>query len=308
VFDSRGRTLPDIDVEIMDDLYRPLPNGRVKTDSTGRYFFANLRDGRYYVRAYGYRYDLEDQMHMVEIITQSIRGTEGVGAFTQDFYLQPKKGGLAAAELAVIFSQEIPSEAKKAYEKATEALSKRQIQQGISELLKAIEIFPDYYYALHLLGKELFMMKKYKEAVPYLLKAVEINQKSAASLYYLGYSLHMLGKEFNRSALIALKEAHLLAPSSVQILYVLGKIKREMGEFQESENYLLKAKKLSKEPIPEIQKELSQLYANDLKRYEEAARELALYLKVAGLTDAERKEGEKVVENLKKKAKETSKN
>mgnify|MGYP001111090971 CR=1 FL=1 len=305
VFDSSGQTLPDVDVEIMDEFYRSLPNGRTKTDSTGRYFFGGLKDGRYYVRAYGYRYDLEDQIQMVEIYTQSITNREGVGAFSQDFYLSPRKGGIVAVELAVVFSQEVPSEAKKAYEKAVEALSKKQLQKGISELLRAIEIFPDYYYALYRLGRELFMLKKYQEAIPYLLKAVEINQKSAASLYYLGYSLNMLGKEYNKSALVALNQAYLLAPSSIQILYVLGKVKREMGDFQEAENYLLKAKKLSREAIPEIQKELSQLYANDLKRYDEAAKELAIYLKVAGLTDAERKEGEKVVDNLRRKAKES---
>lgn len=303
VYDRQGVGLPDVDVELLDEFYRSFYNRRTKTDSLGRYVFTQLPDGRYYVRVYGYKYDLEDQTDMIEIYTQSLRGGEGTGSFTLDFYLRPRKGSLAELETSLIFAQEVPSEAEKRYKQALKAFEKRKIEEGINQLSEALKIFPDYFLALHRMGKELFFLKRYDLAVAYLFRAVQINPKSASSLYYLGYSLHMLGKDYNKSALVALNEAYLRAPSSIQVLYVLGKVEREMGNYQKAEEHLLKAKKLYGRISPEIQKELAQLYANDLKKYKEAADELELYLETAGLTDEEKAQGKKVVENLRKKAK-----
>ncbi len=51
-----------------------------------------------------------------------------------------------------------------------------------------------------------------------------------------------------------------LAPSSTQVFFVLGKIERSGGKFNDAEKHLLQAKKLSKVAVPEIHKELAQLY------------------------------------------------
>ncbi|MCS6874677.1 MAG: carboxypeptidase regulatory-like domain-containing protein [Pyrinomonadaceae bacterium] len=307
ITDKKGRGLPDIDVELLDEFQRSFYNRRTKTDAAGAYHFFNLPDGIYYVKALGYKYDLEDQTQMIEIYTRNVRGGEGFGVFTLDFVLLPRKGSIEEAEAKVIFAQEVPSEARKKYEKAMEALKKRQRDVAITNLFEALQIFPNYLLALQQIGQEMFFLKKYKEAAGYFLKAIEVNPKSTFSLYYLGYSLHMLGKEYNKSALTALYEAYKMAPSSVQILYLLGKIEREKQNYQKAEEHLLKAKKLSKQTYPEIQKELVQLYANDLRKYKEAAEELELYLNSAGLTKEERMQGEKVVKDLLKKAQITSK-
>lgn len=59
--------------------------------------------------------------------------------------------------------------------------------------------------------------------------------------------------------------------------------RRSRAVFEDAETHLLKAKELSKVAVPEIHKELAQLYANDLKKYKEAADELELYLKATKL-------------------------
>ncbi len=299
VYDKQRNPLPDIDVELLDDLYRQV--ARTQTDGSGRYQFSGLRDGRYSVRVFAFRYDLEDQTIPVEIITQNIRGGEGTGFFPQDFYLLPKKGGLAETEIGVVFAQEIPPNAKKLYETALRDLSSKRTTEGILGLNEAIKIFPNYYLALHRAGRELFILKKYAEAIPFLLRAADVNSKSATSYYYLGFCLHNMGKDYNKAAITSLNQAHVLAPASMQILYVLGKVERSESKFTDAEKHLLQAKKLSKASIPEIHKELAQLYANDLKKYTEAANELELYLKASKLSDADEKKTRKIIGDLREK-------
>lgn len=306
VYDKQRNTLPEVEVELLNDFYQMVQRSR--TDGSGRYQFGGLSNGRYTVRVMAFQYDLEDQSQQVEINTQNVRGGEGSGYFQQDFYLLPKKGGLAETELGVVFAQEIPKEAEKVYEKAIRNLSNKRTNEGIIGLNEAIQIFPDYYLALYRLGKELFIMKRYQESIPYFLKATEINSKAANSFYYLGYSLHYMGKEYNKAAITSLTQAYTLAPASMKVLYALGKVERTDGRFKDAENHLLKAKELSKIAVPEIHKELAQLYADDLKKYKEAADELELYLKASKLDKSSVEQMKKVISNLREKAKSQSSN
>ncbi|MEO7659007.1 MAG: hypothetical protein ABIV48_05275, partial [Pyrinomonadaceae bacterium] len=255
------------------------------------------------IKVYAFRYDLEDQTASLEINTQNIRGGEGSGFFQQDFYLQPKKGGLAETELAVIFAQDVPPGAKKAYDDAVKSLDSKRETEGFDQLNDAIRQFPNYYLALHRMGKELFLAKNYEKAIPFFYKAIEINPKSATSFYYLGYSMHNLGKDFNKAATMSLEEAAILAPASVQVLYLLGILQREGGDFKNAEKHLLQAKRFSKVAIPAIHKELAQLYGNDMKKYKEAADELELYLNASKLSADEAKKTKKVIDELRQKSK-----
>ncbi len=301
VYDKQRNTLSEIEVELLNDFYQAI--NRARTDGSGRFQFNGVRDGRYTVRVFAFRYDLEDQEQPIEIITQNIRGGEGTGFFLADFYLIPKKGGLAEAEIGVIFVQDVPPDAKKLYETALKNLSSKRTDEGILGLNEALKIFPNYYLALHRIGRELYIMKNYKDAIPFLLKAVEVNNKGATSFYYLGYSLHNLGKEYNKAAIRCLNNALILAPSSTQILFVLGKIERSDGKYTDAEKHLLQAKKFSKVAVPEIHKELAQLYADDLKKYKEAADELELYLKASKLDGTSATQTKKVIVGLREKAK-----
>jgi len=313
IYDKQRNSLPDIDVELLNDYYQMVQ--RARTDSTGRYQFNGLSDGRYTVRVLAFRYDFQDQEMPIEINTQgiSVSGsgssiTSGTGFFPQDFYLLPKKGGLKDAELSVIFAQEIPKEAETTYKKAIDNLAKKKTTEGIMGLVEAVQKFPTYYNALTRLGQELYINKKYVESVQYFLEAVKINPKSATSFYYIGMGLNKLGKEYNKSAITALKQAVALAPASAVVLYMIGKIEREDGKFTEAEQHLLQAKKLSTAKVPEIHKELAQLYGNDLKRYKEAADELELYLKASKASDEEEKKTKKTISELREKAKSQSGN
>ena len=300
VYDTQRNFISTVDVELLDELYRLVT--RTQTDGVGYYQFNGLVSGNYTVRVLPFRYDLQDQSQYVEISSISLRpGQQGNSYNTVDFYLSPKRGGIKDAELSVVFAQEIPKEAETAYKKSLDDLSDRRTDEGIAKLREAVRLFPQYYLALHRLGQELFVKKQYGEAAHYFLKAAEVNPRSATSFYYIGYSLYSLGRDYNKAALTSLNQAYTLAPASVQILWLLGRVEREAGKFTDAETHLLKAEKLSASKIAEIHKELAQLYANDLKKYNEAADELELYLKTSN--QKESKETTSLIAKLREKGK-----
>ena len=308
VYDKQRNALADIDIELLNDYYQAIK--RTRSDGSGRYQFDGLNDGRYTVKALAFRYDLEDQEIPVEINTQGITvsGTsstlsQGNGTFIQDFYLLPKKGGLRDSELGVVFAQEIPKAAETAYKTAIEDFSKKRDEAGFNNLKLALQNFPTYYNALHRFGLELFLRKQYLEAAQAFMEAVKVNPKSATSFYYLGFSFFNLGEKYHKAATTSLNQALILAPASPQVLYLLGKVERASGKFVEAEKHLLQAKKVSATKVPEIHKELAQLYANDLKKFSEAADELELYLKASKLSDEDEKKTKTLIAELRAKAK-----
>lgn len=302
VYDKQRNFVIDVDVELLDEYYRQIR--RTKTDGVGYYQFDGLNNGNYTVKVLSYRFDLQDQSQYVEIASVSaIVGQIGSSYNQMDFYLLPKKGGIKDAELSVVFAQEIPKEAETAYKKALDNLSSKRASEGITGLKEAVKLFPNYYNALYRLGQELFFKKQYGESAHYFLKAAEVNPKSATSFYYVGYSLYNLGKDYNKAAITALNQAYTLAPASVQILWLLGKVERDSGKFTDAEKHLLQAKKLSTSKVPEIHRELAQLYANDLKKFNEAADELELYLKATKLSSEDEKKTKQTIADLRAKGK-----
>ncbi len=307
VFDTNRMPVADVDVELLDQYYRTID--RQKTGSSGRYEFSVVTQGRYTVRVYAFRLDFQDQSQDIEVsAVTAVPGQAGSSYNNLDFYLQPRKGGMMDAELSVIFAQEIPSAAKKSYETAVKDFAIKRTADGIMGLNEALRILPTYYLALNRMGKELFLQGRYEEAVPFRLKAAEVTDKSSTALYYLGSSFFHLGKQFNKAALTSLSHAALLAPASPQIHYVLGKVQRAEGQFVEAEKSLVKAKNLTATSIPEIHMELAQIYADELKKYVEAADELEAYMKSSKQKGADQEKTKSVIANLRAKAKASPKN
>lgn len=303
VYDRARNPIPDLDVELQDEYYRQLPQGRKKTDGAGRYQFDGLNDGNYTVKVYAFRYDFEDQSQYVEIKSISARpGETGSSYNPVDFYLQPRKGGLRDLELSVIFAQGVPKEAEKVYKNAVDDLSKKRADEGFAGLQESIRLFPDYYDAIYRLGTELLSRKQYLDATLAFMKAADINPKNPLLFYYAGYALHSGGEKYDKSAFTALNHALFLAPISAPVLLQLGTVERALGKFTEAEKHLLQAKRLSPTKVPEIQKELAQLYANDLKKYKEAADELEQYVKASKLSDADEAKTKQLISNLRVKA------
>lgn len=302
VYDPNRNPVPEVEVELINENIGSSRSLRTRTDTSGRYEFNNLPDGRYSVKVFPFRLNLNDKSEEVIVHTVSLLGS-GSGYFSKDIYLTAKKGGLGDTTTGVIFAQKVPKEAEDLYKEANDALSSERVSEGMNKLIEAIKIFPTYYAASQRLGIELLKTEQYMEAAQLFMRAAEANPKSSRSFYYMGFALNKLtkpGKNFNKAALKALEKAYVLAPSSWEVAYLIGKIERQEGNFSEAEVYLLKSKKLADERVPDIHIELAQLYGNDLKQYNKAADELELYLKASKQKD---EKIEKQISDLRMKAK-----
>src|SRR6185503_15016948 len=106
--------------------------------------------------------------------------------FTVDFRLRRKSSQASVSAPGVVFVQEVPATARLEYERARNYSKEQNTKQAIQSLQKAIDIFPNYFVALELLGTEYVKYGDYNKAVPVLLRAIQINPDAAKSLYALG--------------------------------------------------------------------------------------------------------------------------
>ena len=304
VFDKSGVALQDIDIELQDEYQRTVPNGRQKTQGSGRYEFQVQNSGRYYLKVYAFQYDLMDDMREISIASITATSTSGGSSYNnEDFYLQPKKGGLRDAETAVIFAQDIPKEAKTAFDSAQKLLSKKQTVEGYEQLRRSIEIFPKYFNANYRMGIELLAKRQYPEAAGRFMIAASVNQKSAMSYFNLAHCLNSIGKEYQKAALVAITESVKLAPASPGANLMAGRIERELKDLVAAEKHLLQAKKLSLTIDPLVHWELAKLYSEDLKKYKEAADELDSFIKASKISGEEETKMKAIAAGFRAKAK-----
>ncbi len=304
IFDKAGVAVQDIDIELQDEYKRTVPNGRQKTNSSGRYEFQVNNSGRYFLKVYAFQLDLLDDEREVNIASVTSTSISGGSSYNnEDFYLQPKKGGLREAELSVIFAQDIPKDAKAAFDQSVKLLAKKQTAEGYEQLRKSIEIFPKYFNALYRFGLELMAKKQYLDAGLLFMRAAAVNEKSAMSYFNMAHCLDSVGPEYRKAAFVAINEALKLAPASAGANLVAGRIARELGNFAAAEKSLIQAKKLSNKSDAQIHWELAKLYSENLKKYKEAADELESFIKASKISGEEETKMKGIVAGFRDKAK-----
>lgn len=283
VFGVNRQPIPDLDVELQDDYYRTV--GRTRTNSSGRYSFSGMREGRFTIRVITSGTDYEERQNTIEIMNftgtdrQGNLRTSGYVSEQSDFYLKLRKG--VTLTNVVVFAQEIPPEAKSKYEKAIAELEHKRVPEALSAFMAALEIFPTFYDALERLGTEYIKLGRpetFGAAAILFTKAVEVNPRGFNSWYGLAYSQYSLGN--SPEAVKAVKKAIELKENAAEAIFLFGVLLKKTGKYDEAEKKLLKAKDLANGSIPSIHWELATLYGNNLNRYADAAKELKLFLKV----------------------------
>lgn len=298
VFDSQRTPVTQIPVEITNEVGQVL--GRTKTDGSGRYFFGGLSSGRFTIRVLPFGTDFEEQAADVEIVNFVRQGSSTSDSAQKDFYLRSRRRNPESKSVTgTLFAQEIPAEAKKAYERGVSELDNNRPVQGMELLLQAVKIFPDYYLALERLGREYVALQKFDFARAAFLKTVSVNDRSFNGWYGLSYAAYAL-KDTKIGVPAALKAVE-LDSSSVDAYLMLGLANRQAKIFSESEKAFQQAKKLANGQNADVFWNLALLYANDMKRYKDAADELESYLKVS--TDDSKKESvKKLIADFRQKA------
>lgn len=268
VSDVRRNAIADLQVELLNDADSVIQ--RTKTDNAGFFVFNRLSDGIFQVRVRAFGSSYFDQTQRVQL--------ERTRAFEQlDFVLVSRTWAVSTTG-EVVFVQEVPDEVRKLYAHGAALLQKDdQKNDGVAALERAVQIFPGYFDALQLLGTEYVKQKEYERAIPLLTKAAEVNRRSSQSEYTLSVAQYNL--EQLPEAIESMRRAVGLSRQSEAANLWFGMLLRQADKFDEAETYLKKADQLAASKSADVHWQLALLY-NQLKRYQEAASELELFLKI----------------------------
>src|SRR6185503_6397060 len=175
VSNDRRVPLADLRVELLNEVDSVIRT--VKTDGSGLFVFRKLSDGTFHVRIQTSGTNYVSQTKRVELARP-----HGFGAAFEelDFILVTNTG--KTQRPGVVFVQEVPEAARKQFEKAYDLLNKSNKRtEAFVALKSAIDLFPQYFDALELLGTEQVKDREYEAAIPSLTKALEINARAFAS-------------------------------------------------------------------------------------------------------------------------------
>jgi tetratricopeptide (TPR) repeat protein len=253
--------------------------GRTRTRASGQFTFFGIPNGRFTVTVLPLGTDLEEQSKEVEIAGIGAAGRPIPENVQLDFYLRPRKGSgsESTATNEVLFAQEVPEPARKAYESAISDLETKRTEQGVAELKRSIELFPTYFRALERLGAQQLLQQQYEEAIKSFQTALSVNQRCFTCWHGVTYASFAL--ERWTDAIENAQKALEIDNNSVSTLAMLGIAQRKVKRYEDAEKSLLRAKKFDEVKTPDIYWNLALLYAYNLKKYQEAADALELYLK-----------------------------
>jgi len=273
VSNAQHMPLADLRVELLSEVDSVIRT--VKTDGSGLFIFRKLSDGTFQVRVQTSGTNYVSQTKRVELARP-----HGFGAASEelDFILAPKGNTGSTAKPGVVFVQEVPEAARKQYQRGSELLEKsNKRQEALAALKSAIDLYPQYFDALELLGTEQVKDGDYDAAIPILTKALEINSRAFASCFALGVAQYNI-KQL-QPAMESFRRALLLNEKSINANLWLGIALRQTSRPDEAETYLRRADVLAESKLPDAHWQLALLF-NQLKRFKEAADELEIFLKV----------------------------
>jgi len=303
--------LNNVRVFLLNDTYGQ--SGQTYTDGSGRYQFRNIGSGNYYVEVEASGTGYERQTQRIEVNPYDPSGRGGAEIFRLDFVLKPEKlarsagtgSGIAPASDSVVFVQEIPPAAKEAYEQGAQSIKKEDLKVAEVDLTHAIELFPDYYDALELLGTEYVKHAYFDSAAPLLTHAVEVNKNAWHSYYGLGVSLLELGR--HQEGIDALRHSVRLNPRAVNAAMRLGlELAKEEQFGDEAIKLLSSVVQMAGKQLPDAYLALASLHSRN-KQYREAADDLDGYLQTS--PTAEQRENIKhKIEELRRKEKQSKAN
>src|SRR6266850_1503906 len=155
---------------------------------------------------------------------------------------------------------------------------KKDPEPGILVLKKALELFPDYFDALELLGTEYVKLGQFENAVPILTRALAINSKAGSSMFWLGVA-HLKLNHIDES-IEWLNQAVATNPGNANAYMNLGLAYGNKHSLDDAETAFKKAYQLGGVGAADAHLYLAGIY-NTRSKYGDAWRELELYLKEA---------------------------
>lgn len=247
----------------------------VYTNNNGEFRFSELREGVYYVEVVPDTEVYDTIYQQVWLRRGEQKGLSIYLSIKKDFDSRPVTvRTVSAAEL----SRNVPTSAKKKYERASKLIRKGEIREAIKQLEQAISIAPDYLMARNDLGVQYLKVKRLDDAAEQFTAAIEKNPKYFSPRLNLG--LVLVEQARHSEAIGQFRQAISLDDSQPAPHLWLGISLFVMNETDEAERELLKARLLGGTPFAIARFYIAQVrFARDER--EEALRELAAYLEEA---------------------------
>jgi len=158
----------------------------IYTDSQGQFEFPGLLPGNY-------RLEFEGDRQRFEVGTESVqvfKGAPVIVTLTLKEKTSPVKVTMAAKTASVTeLAQNIPSGAKKEFDKASKAANEGKAEEAIAHLRKAIALYPQFVMAHNDLGAQLLGLGKLDEAATEFRKAIALDDKAFNPKLNLGIVL-----------------------------------------------------------------------------------------------------------------------
>jgi len=192
-----------------------------------------------------------------------------------DITLVPKAGP-RISRAAVVFHQDVPPAALKAYQQGVRLLAERKSDEGVAALREAIKAFAAYFDAHLTLGVEMLRLHRHPEAIEAFERARSINPRDSRPYHTFGLVLYEQ-KKFAVAASV-FEAVTRLDPSNAEAHLMRGAALIETGRLVEAEAALKNADRVSESTLPIVHIHLARLYEkrSDRKR---AADELETYLR-----------------------------
>jgi len=192
-----------------------------------------------------------------------------------DITLSPKSR-TGAERAGVIFHQDVPEAALKAYQIGLKLLSELKAEDGIAALNEATRLFPGYFDAHLALGLEMFRLHRYDDSIKELDKARIVNPRD--SRLYHAFGLVLYEQKKYPMAVRVFEVSEQLDPRNAEAHLMRGAALIDTGQLHEAEAELNNADRLSSRKLALVHIQLARLYEKRGERGR-AAGELERYLR-----------------------------
>jgi tetratricopeptide (TPR) repeat protein len=246
------------------------------TKNDGRYRFAGVLAGTYYISVKAAEPRLQQLLQKIELINTGISVTN-YSKERFDFSLNRTAASERSPVVGTVFAQAVPPDAEKEYRSAVTSISKGERETAILKLKRAIQLFPTYFLALQQLGLLYIDIERDQQAIEPLKKSLEINRRSAQS--HLGLGMAYVNVDRPKEAVKELNEALALDRRDFRSYLYLGVALINMGKLDEAEKSLKEAYSIG----GPNQARTAHLYLASIystrKEYQKAITELETYLR-----------------------------
>lgn len=238
VRDSNGGPVPDARVEIRES-QRGMTVASGYTNSSGFLELANLPLDTYDVAIVKGLTEVRERVD-VRSVGATMSAQMGEAG-------DPRIGGKSTVSVAQF---KVPGKARKEYQKATDAVKERKLEEAEKRVAKALEIYPKYADALTL--RAIFKMDRneLESAAKDLDDALQYDPANATAYFVYGANFNLRSK-FDE-AIQSLERGVTLNPAGWQGYFELGKAYVGKQNYKQALKYLDKAQSFAQMEYPAI--------------------------------------------------------